>query len=196
MGIWDVDKLILFVAFVVPGFISLKIYELLAPTDSDSKPSQQVIDAVAYSCMNYGLLSPVVYIIFSRELWLSHFGWFLFLLFFTLFIAPVVWSAGWFKLRKTRFFKKRLPHPIKEPWDYVFSQRKPHWLKVKLKNGELIAGRYSGKSFASDRATEKQLYLEEAWLLNDTNGFDRPKRRSEGVIILPGEISYVELFSY
>lgn len=31
MDIWEVDKLILFIAFVIPGFIALKMYELIFP---------------------------------------------------------------------------------------------------------------------------------------------------------------------
>ena len=28
MDIWDVDKLVLFIAFVIPGFVSIKTYQL------------------------------------------------------------------------------------------------------------------------------------------------------------------------
>lgn len=52
MDIWDTNKLILFIAFVIPGFVSLKTYELLVPAnmkDSDKR----LIDAVAYSSVKY-----------------------------------------------------------------------------------------------------------------------------------------------
>lgn len=54
MDIWSSDKLVLFVGFVIPGFVSLKTYQLLFQSPS-SNPSDQLIDAVAYSCLNQGL---------------------------------------------------------------------------------------------------------------------------------------------
>ena len=65
MDIWDVNKLILFIAFAVPGFISIKVYELLSPRMAKDS-SQQLIDAVAYSSINYALLIWPVYAFISR----------------------------------------------------------------------------------------------------------------------------------
>lgn len=33
MNIWDADKLVLLIAFVIPGFISIKTYDLLVPSE-------------------------------------------------------------------------------------------------------------------------------------------------------------------
>lgn len=55
MNIWEADKLLLFIAFVIPGFISLKVYELLNP-GIQKESSKQIIDAVTYSCVNYAIL--------------------------------------------------------------------------------------------------------------------------------------------
>lgn len=55
MNIWDLDKLFLFVMFVVPGFISLKAYELFVPGQPKDS-SKQIIDVITYSCINYALL--------------------------------------------------------------------------------------------------------------------------------------------
>ncbi len=51
MKIWDENKLLIFIAFVVPGFIAIKAYELLTPTRY-TESSKQIVDAVAYSCLN------------------------------------------------------------------------------------------------------------------------------------------------
>ena len=40
-------------------------------------------------------------------------------------------------------------------------------MKVILKDGTLIAGKYAGNSFASSAPADEQLYLEETWILND-----------------------------
>jgi hypothetical protein len=60
MDIWTTDKFLLFFAFVIPGFISIKCYELLFPGPGRSS-SEQVIDAIAYSAMNYAILAyPII----------------------------------------------------------------------------------------------------------------------------------------
>lgn len=102
----------------------------------------------------------------------------------------------WKFLRTRKIFQKIAPHPTQKPWDFVFSKREPYWVKVTLKDGTKIAGRYSGDSFASSAPAQEQIYLEETWLLNEKSGFDRPKKRTAGVIILSSDISYVELSKY
>ena len=48
MDIWDINKLLLFIALVIPGFVSLKTYELLFPA-ALKESDKLLIDAVAYS---------------------------------------------------------------------------------------------------------------------------------------------------
>jgi Family of unknown function (DUF6338) len=60
MDIWEADKLVLFFAFVVPGFVSLKTYELLFPSAA-RETSALLIDAIAYSCINYAILIWPIY---------------------------------------------------------------------------------------------------------------------------------------
>lgn len=54
MDIWSADKLVLFIAFVIPGFISIKCYQLFHP-GVIRNAADQVVDAIAYSCINYAL---------------------------------------------------------------------------------------------------------------------------------------------
>lgn len=54
MDIWSFDKLFIFIIFVVPGFISIKVYEALHPSVK-RESSKIIIDAVAYSCINYAI---------------------------------------------------------------------------------------------------------------------------------------------
>ena len=98
-----------------------------------------------------------------------------------------------FYIRTRDFFQRNAPHPTAKPWDYVFAQRKSYWVKVTLKDGTVIAGRYGDKSFASSAPAPEQIYLEQTWVLNNNGGFERAKNDTAGVLILSSEISYVEL---
>ena len=66
MDIWEIDKLILFITFVIPGFISIKAYQLIYP-GKERAASDQLIDAIAYSSINYALLIlPIIRVENSR----------------------------------------------------------------------------------------------------------------------------------
>ncbi len=195
MSIWEVDKLILFIAFVIPGFISIKAYELyFSGQVKDS--SKQIVDAITYSCINYALLSWLILSIENSSLKSACPTIYNFYIIFVLFIAPIVWVYLWKRIRESKAFQKNAPHPIGKPWDYVFSKGVPYWVKVTLKDGTVIGGKYAYNSFASSSPHEEQIYLEETWVLNDNGGFIRAKNNSSGVIILTREISHVELREY
>lgn len=194
MNVWEIDKLVLFIAFVIPGFVSLKVYELLlprAPRDS----SQQVVDAVAYSCVNYALLFGPIYLVESTGVGSSHPTLHALFYVFVLLLAPVLWAFALRLLRRTQFLQSILPHPTAKPWDYVFSQRKQYWALVTLTSGQRVAGRYGPNSFASSAPAPEQLYLEETWVLNADGGFERPRTESAGILVLAPDIATVELFA-
>ncbi|WBX92546.1 DUF6338 family protein [Pseudoxanthomonas mexicana] len=188
MDIWSQDKLVLFVLFVIPGFIGMKFYELLCPgTYKDS--SARVIDAIAYSCINYAILAPFLWGWKSGSVcpFLDYLG-----ALFVLVIAPLLWAYLWKRLRETKVFQKNAPHPIEKPWDFFFKQRKPHWVKITLNNGTIIGGKFYDRSFASSAPAEEQLYLEETWLLDEKGKFLRKINDTTGVLVLSKNISHVE----
>lgn len=193
MDIWDVDKLILFIAFVVPGFISLKTYALLQPADFKDT-SQQLVDAVAYSSINYALLIAPIYAVEYLNLKQSHPFWYVIFYVIVLLIAPIVWAKAFLWLRKTEFLQKTMAHPTGKPWDFVFSQKRPYWVIATLIDGRQVAGLFHAKSFASSSPSSEQIYLQEAWVLNDDGGFERAREKSAGIIILAKEIATIELF--
>lgn len=192
MSIWEEDKLLLFIAFVIPGFVAIKVYELFFPSQKlDS--SKQIVDAIAYSCFNYAILIWPIYLVELYDLRVkcaSVYGAFYFLVFF---VAPILWVYLWKIIRQTEYFQTLIPHPTQKPWDFVFGQRKAYWVIVNLKNGEKIGGMYGPNSFASSAPAEEQIYLEQLWVLNDDEGFERPAAQSAGVIILASEIKSIEL---
>lgn len=193
MDIWDANKLLLFIAFVIPGFVSLKTYELLFP-GAQKESDKLLIDAVAYSSFNYALLLWPIYSVETNQVRESHPTAYALFYVFVLLIAPIAWACTLKKLRTTEFFQRSMPHPTAKPWDFVFAQRKPYWAVVTLKDGKRIAGRYDSASFASSAPATEQLYLEENWALNDDGGFERPRTETAGILILSSEIVTVEFF--
>lgn len=192
MNIWEENKLAIFIAFVVPGFIAIKTYELLSPSKKQDS-SKQIVDAISYSCINYGLLFYPIFLVEKYNLHESNPYWYFAFYAFVLFVSPIILVSGWKKIRELDFIQEHIPHPIQKPWDYVFGQRKTYWVIVTLKNGEKIAGMYGLNSFASSAPAEEQIYLEEHWLLNIDGGFERPIDQTSGIIIA-SEILSVDFF--
>lgn len=194
MDIWSFDKLLLFIGFVIPGFVSLKTYELLFSTSPKESP-KQLVDAVAYSCLNYALLFLPIFSIEDAGVRKTSPHLYAVFYLFVLFIAPVSWVCILRKLRSTQFFQGVMPHPTQKPWDYVFAQRRPFWIIVTLKDRTKIAGKFGSSSFASNAPVSEQIYLEETWVLNTDGGFERPRVETAGIIILATDIVTVELFN-
>ncbi|MGF1841500.1 DUF6338 family protein [Vibrio atlanticus] len=196
MSIWEVDKLQIFIMFVIPGFVSIKTYELLYPSQLRDS-SKQIVDAITYSCVNYALLYWIIVDIESQtgqeSLKVIHPTLYALFYIFVLLIFPVILTLTWKALRESKAFKMNLPHPTAKPWDYIFSQNRFFWVKVTLKDGTVVAGYYGEKSFASSAPAEEQIYLEQTWKLDDDDGFERMVNQTAGVIILTSEISHIEL---
>lgn len=190
MSIWEADKLLLFIAFVIPGFLSIKAYQLIFP-GTDRPASAMLIDAIAYSCINYSILSVPIYFFVKSDV--SSIGYTFLFYFSVLFLFPGIWVIIWKFIRTRNFFQKNAPHPTSRPWDWVFEKREPYWVKVTLKDGTIIGGLYSNKSFTSSAPSPEQIYLEETWLLDEDGAFLRKKNHTKGVIILNSEISHIEL---
>jgi len=181
MDIWDADKLILFIAFFVPGFITLKVWDLLVPGEV-RYPSQSIIEAIAYSCINYALLSWLLILDVRLDLKSSAPVWHGVVIFVILFVAPIVLAFAYWSLRNTDLFLKHFRHPIPKPWDYVFGKQESFWVIVEFFDGTKIGGIYDVDSFSSSFPMEEQIYLQQVWEVNGDQ-FLRPVDRSEGVII-------------
>lgn len=192
MNIWADDRLALFIAFVIPGFISLKTYELIEP-GARNDSSKQLVDAIAYSCINYAFMALPITAIENSSLHASFPKLYYSFYLFVLIVFPVLLAVGWKFLRTREIFQRNAPHPTALPWDFVFSQRKSYWMRVTLNDGKVIGGRYAHKSFASSFPAKEQLYLEEAWIIDDNGGFVKKKDRTAGVIVLTTDISHIEL---
>lgn len=145
MDIWSVDKLLLFIAFVIPGFLSIKFYQLIFP-GTLRNAADQLIDAVAYSCINYALLFWAVIYVESHGLRQIHPALYYIFYVFVLFVSPFFLVLAWKWLRTHDLFKGAAPHPTGKPWDFVFSQKKPYWIVIHLKNGQKVGGKYAGNS--------------------------------------------------
>ena len=195
MSILEVDKLLIFIGFVIPGFISIKVFDLLHPSESIDS-TKKVIEAVTYSCFNYALLFIPMY--FIETMGVKNNSPVLYGLFylFVLLIFPILVAFAISKIRQCDFVQKKAPHPIKMPWDFVFKQRQWYWVIVELKDGTKVGGKYAEHSFTSSHPAPEQIYLEEKWVLEEDDSFERVRGGTAGVLIAADQIATIELFKF
>lgn len=191
MDILEKGKLFLFVLFIMPGFISMRVYRLFHPAP-DNDTSKILIDVVSYSCINYSFLLIPIYLIEINRIFFSHpFLYYLFY-FLVLIIIPVLLPILLLKTRQSPRIRQKLPHPMARAWDYFFSTNQCCWVLVTLKNGKKYGGLYSYNSFATSRPEPEQLYLEKHWALDEEGDFDHELTDTLGILILTNEIESVE----
>jgi hypothetical protein len=181
--------------FFMPGFISMKVYSLIVPSEPIDF-SKSLLEAVSFSCLNFAILFAPIFAIHTGDFQLIHPIWYYIAAFIILLVAPVIWPILYSEIIATSFFKRRIIHPIHKPWDYVFSNKKPYWVIVHLKDGRRIGGLYMYNSFSSSYPASEQIYLEELWQLDKEGKFIKKIEQSNGIIISADNFQSIELFQY
>jgi len=189
------ETLRLILIFFVPGFISMKVYDLLIPSEKRDF-SKSLFEAISFSCVNFALTYWAIVAIHSGNFQDTYPFYFYISSILILFIAPILWPLLYLKIISLPFFKNRTIHPIPKPWDYVFSQQKPYWIIIHLKDGRRIGGLYGAESFASSYPSNEQIYLEKVWYLDEKGKFIEPVERSEGIILSKEDFEAIEYFQY
>lgn len=194
MDIWEKSKLLIFIIFVIPGFLSMKLYSILHPNVMIDT-TKTIVEVVTYSCINYAIWFFPIYYIESTSFFVSPFSYSIFYL-CVLFVSPILLTSFLVWMRTWKWLGKYLPHPTGRAWDYYFGLRKHAWIIVTLKSGKKIGGKYSYESFSSSAPNPEHLYIEENWVLNDDGGLERPRNDTMGILILSSEIESIEFFKF
>jgi hypothetical protein len=194
VDIWNLDKLALFLIFFLPGFISIKVYDLMVPGEPRDI-SKSVFEAISYSTLNFAALFWLIIFIHAGDFYHRHLIWYSLSVVVIMVVVPACWPLVFLRLSAWRRIARHFVHPIRKPWDYVFGKREPFWIIVHLQNGQRIGGRFDTESFASSDPADEQIYLEEVWVLDEAGRFLSPVERSRGIIIMKDVIRAVEFFA-
>lgn len=197
-GDWESSQLLLFLAFFVPGFISIKVFDLLVPAERRDFRSS-LIEAIGYSSINFALLLPMIlWLVSALAAGAEETGWTsgalrLLAWYIIILAAPVLWPFLYVKIVQPRF-SKIIRNPIAKPWDVVFSPRREVWIILHLKNGRRIGGRYAKYSEASSYPAPEQLYVKEVWKLDENGAFIERVDRTGGLLISMEHVEAIEFF--
>jgi len=85
----------------------------------------------------------------------------------------------------------RTIHPIPMARDWHFSQSKPYWALVTLKDGSQVRGLYGQRSFAGSDPQHRDLYLEALFHPVGTGDW-APVEDTAGILIMSDQIGLIE----
>ena len=109
MDIWEPEKIILFLAFFMPGFISIKVYELIVATKRHDF-SNSVLEAIGYSVLNFTVLSWLIILISSPDFNKNRPILYFICIIIIFFIFPTIWPLLFIKASKLKISLIDLAH--------------------------------------------------------------------------------------
>ncbi len=193
MEIFDIDKLSLFLVFFAPGFISIKVYGLMVPSDKKDW-NQVLLDGISYSSINFALTSWLIALISKPEFRKDYAVWYYVLLLVVLFVLPVIWPILLRLLLNSRFLLGRTLTEHPTAWDGYFSKAEPCWVLIHLKNGALIGGLFAEGSVASAFPSDHDICLSEVWRVDEIGRFREKIPQTGGMWIGKDAFDYLEFF--
>ncbi|MFB3138614.1 MAG: DUF6338 family protein, partial [Phycisphaerales bacterium] len=130
------DTVFFTAAFLVPGFIWSAVLSMLVPRKSTAV-QLRMMELLTLSCINYGLWSWALFLLFRGEFIDRHLYLSAGFLFAIVFILPTLLglvsglltqknAVAWFLGR----FGFRTVHAIPTAWDRHFARLKPYWVLV------------------------------------------------------------------
>ena len=80
-------------------------------------------------------------------------------------------------------------------WDYVMRKDESAFVRAYLEDGTVVGGAFSARSFGSMTPGKGDLYLEQAWELDEQNEFVRPLKGTTGIWIAHSSLDRIEFFT-
>lgn len=192
------DAVFYTVGFLIPGFVWSAVLSMLVPRRVMSS-EVRLLEYLTFSCLNHGLWSWALFWIFRTAFIENHPYWGGLVVFGIVFLSPVVLGVltAYLQQREmvARFLGRlgfRTIHPIPMAWDWLFSQEKPYWALVTLKNGSRLYGLYGLRSYAGSDPERRDLYLEAMFRVVQSGDW-APVEDTAGVLVMANEIAAIEL---
>ena len=107
----NVNGLVIVFYLILPGFISIKAYEVLVPSPRRNW-GDSIIEALIFGSINFVVVIPLLNAANSCSIWLGYLLWVI-----SLFALPIVWAVLFYKIPQWKFFKEFLRNPCPTAWD-------------------------------------------------------------------------------
>lgn len=192
----SIEQLSLILGFLVPGLVAMYVRAQFL-TGRMQGQNDAILTYLSLSVVWWGIILPFtpLSVDAKQNLQVAPFIW-LVLVFFgpAVFGALIGLNASWdWSRRLFAFIGIDLVHVIPTAWDWKFGKSMPaSWVLLTLKDGTHFAGYCGEQSFASSDPSERDLYLEKVYEIDDNNNWILQDGAS--LLITQGEIQTIEFW--
>lgn len=183
----------LILLFLVPGFIAMKAYGLLVP-GRERDWGAASIEVFSYGSLNLGLWWWLLIRLKSEDLGSVPPALFALWTIWILVVSPVLLAMLSWRLRKSRFARRWITHPLPTSWDFFFASRRPCWILFHLKNGERFGAFFGEHSFASSYPAAPDLYVQDLWRVDEFGRFLERVPGNLGMIVRSDDCDHMQFF--
>jgi hypothetical protein len=188
------SNVVAFLAFVVPGFLSMQIFSQIRPRQKVSL-KDNLLEAISFSLINFVLLFWAIDWALDPNNISQHPS----IVYAVAIVVFLVMPAFW-PLLLVAFQNFMARHNLflatsPTAWDHFFKEREPCWVIVHLSEARRIGGRFGSNSYASAYPDPGHIYIEELWTLDERGGFVERVEQSHGIVLRPGDYQMIEFFS-
>lgn len=191
--LFSIDKISLFIFLFIPGFISIKVWKLLIPSEKNTS-QDYLLDAISFSCFSFALTGWSIPLVLQSPFKENHPILTYAYMLVVLFVLPIFYPFIIKSILQLRLIKNILLDPMGKAWDYFFSLRSACFVLIHLKNGNLIGGIFADKSYASAYPFSEDIYLQEVWKVDAMGKFINRMPNTKGLWICKDSIDYIEFF--
>lgn len=201
--------LLILVAFVLPGFVTLLISERTHAVRDTSSAFERLLLALYYSVLTYALLALIAWLagydrdkirhVYEGERSVGKILLFAILAILAIpsVIATIsrIWlksdARGWF-IEKSRINPS---HQTSTAWDHFFEQRQEAFVRATLTDGRVVGGYYGPGSFATYGEQARDLFISVQWELDDDAWFVKPAEASLGIWLSKESVVSFEVYA-
>ncbi|GAA3134909.1 DUF6338 family protein [Streptomyces rectiviolaceus] len=109
-----------------------------------------------------------------------------------LFVAVPAAAAAALSLRQRRQLRARY-QGTPSAWDHIFRDRRPCFVRLRLRDGTWVGGWYGNKSYATSYPQPRELHLESAWRMRDDGSFTERVEGTAGLHVRGADVDIVEM---
>lgn len=182
------------IAFLVPGLIILFIRSQFI-TGRSPPFSEAALPYLTLSVIYYAVAAPFIgYISFATgPKWWQIAIWFCLIIVGPLLFGTILGITA--RLGPIRWLLQKIGlnpvHVVPTAWDWKFGALPGQCVLVVLKDGTKFAGHYGSRSFASSVPSERDLYIETVYSIEEDQKW---VPLGQGVLIAAGEIRTIEFW--
>lgn len=187
----SIEQISLFLVFVLPGLISLKVFSLIVPTKTRGV-SEFLFDGLFYTSLNLIFLIPIYFYLLRFEESLDY--WVFVIFYFSMLLLSIGFPFFVYWLYSKESFTKRFLLPFPTSWDYFFIKRESCFIIFHLKDGEKIGGYYGEKSYSCSYPDEGSIYIEAVFKVNKDGTLGDKIEGTKGLLITKDQYDFIEMF--